>query len=240
MLVMDMLPIHVVKLPGHWMTNGSINPLIRTWEEVRHYGEQWTEISRIAAINAGIKTSWPWNPTEAEAKATFEAYRNRKSEPGWQRGDGILPGIHTTAQLLAKHGNTACLAQCQDIRDLCECLKLTGSYNGFDDDKSIAAFVEFNRARFYGNDNCNTGRDAYEYHFGWEGSHVVYIEYRAYGGEMNVLTPGWRGYYKMDSDRFKAHCQELAIQTNADESDCVEDVPSSRAGSSCKWRLWWD
>jgi hypothetical protein len=158
----------------------------------------------------------------------------RPKSPSWQRRAPLIGNAHTTAQLLAKHGNLDCRAQCVDIADLLACFRLMGSYNGFEHDKAAREFQAFNRAQYYSDNNCNNGTDAFTYFYGWEGSHVVYIRAVFYN-RFRVLSPDWKTEEDMSREDFGVACSLLGKHTDADEND-----QSSESDNSVTWRLWWD
>lgn len=222
----------------NWVCNGSINPLLRTVEQLKQAaGENFPEAVRWLSMR--LPDDPCAYPSKAHTDVQLDEIAARGLEvtrtPVWRRDNrAILPGIFTTAQMLAKRGNLDCRALCADIHDLTACFDLMGSYNNFDACAAGAAFHKFNKAQYYGPDNCNTGHDAYRYWFGWEGSHVVYIQ-ALFLGKYRVLTPDWLHEHDLLKADFVALCQSLARQTEADESD--ED---SHSDNCITWRLWWD
>ena len=171
----------------------------------------------------------PHDP-QAEPKDLFLTYRTSLSRYG--KPDGYLPGIHTTAQFIAKHGGTDSRARCACLDDLLCCFDLCGSYNGFNAEKAKRAFLAFNKAHYHNANNPNNGKDAFQYHFAWEGSHAVYISVSTYYWEhgLRILSTDWRHNRELTRDQFTNSCVALGRWVKADESDATEDG----------WRLWWD
>jgi hypothetical protein len=212
--------------PLNWRCNGGINPLIRTFEQFTQVaGSELHEALRWALI--GVQSRGVPETAIGTPAMLFAAYR-KLDKPAHQE---LLPGISSPGQYLAKHGNLQCRAQCADLEDLLQCFRLVGSYNGWEHDKGIAAFRVFHAYRYLNADNPNNGGDAFTYHFGWEGSHVVYIEpaNHWYGG-LQILDESWSRYREVSREEFAHRCRALGRRCNADESDACEDG----------WRLWWD
>ncbi|MDP3072628.1 MAG: hypothetical protein Q8N18_20205 [Opitutaceae bacterium] len=217
-----------------WRCNGSLDPLIRDYahlgELCQHSPTEITEAGRICAIALRHNT-YPESPESA--RAVFETWQAERRVPSWQRRPEHLPGIRTPAQFLAKHGNTHCRAACADAADLAHCAKLVGSYNGFDAPVFIRQLAEFNRRVFYNACNPNNGGDLFHFAFGWESSHVVYVEFNATSGnELNATSTHWR---KLTAAQFCCACQSLGELTHADENSPVADDDGR-----VTWRLWWD
>jgi hypothetical protein len=219
----------------NWRCNGSINPLIRSVEQLRAVsGEEFREAARWCATSLQQDTQDWSRRSSSELEAVVQKFFERRVEPRWQRAREILPRVRSAAQFLAKHGNTDCRAQCEDLADLLTCFALVGSYNFFDATIGAAAFHRFNRAQFFSENNPNTGRDAFTYSFGWEGSHAVYIRLILTFG-VKVLSPDWRHWQHYTAEDFKRDCQRLARESSADESGLFESDETVQT-----WRLWWD
>lgn len=232
-----------VPKPARWMCNGSINPLIRSVMQLKEIctdDADWREAVRCLDIQLSCYGQYPsvYTPelTETQLRDIAQRWLEWRATPFWKRSgkEEIAPGMRTTAQLLSKHGNLHCRAECCDIDDICRCFELAGSYNDFDSNLAIREFRRFNLGQYYSNDNPNTGSDAFHYHFGWEGSLVVYIDARFYLG-LKTLSRDWKHWTECDPDTFAAMCRDLGKRTRADESDLSEDHKDSRT-----WRLWWD
>ena len=140
------------------------------------------------------------------------------------------------AQLLAIAGNLNCRAECDDLKDLIQCFRLMGSYNGFDHTEAERWFKKFNLRQYYNQDNCNNGNDLFKYSYGWEGSHVVYISCNWYCSGAKCIAPDGKHYREFTQDDFQGLCRWLGGKTAADESDISED----HDGKFLTWRLWWD
>lgn len=220
----------------HWLCNGGINPLIRTEQDLGIASRDDADfLEGVRYMRIHLECFHKLNAGDLALASTSEVCRKyfelRDRPPRREIGN---TGCFSTAQLLAKHGNTDCRAQCANLRDLLACFKLMGSYNNFEDDKSSLVFERFNRLSYFGETNPNTGIDAFQYHFGWEGSHVVYIRYR--NRYLNsVLTADWRHYEEYTSEQFTSDCERLGRNVDADECDLSDEDEASP-----EFRLWWD
>lgn len=218
-----------------WRCNGGINPLIRTEEELADCCETEAEFKEaIRWMKIHLECHHKVTSGELMLATPAEICKRYRESLSMSRRPEILPGITTAAQLLAKHGNLHCLAECDSIRDLQRCFALMGNVNEFNTSRVSVAFGRFNRVAYYSVDNPNTGRDAFTYEIGKECSEVVYITFRCLY-LTKVLTPDWRHFVEYTPDDFQSDCRILARATRADESDCVE-ADEHRV----KWRLWWD
>lgn len=231
-----------VEIDG-WLCNGSINPLIRSYPQLKELaGADLSKALRYAAIEletyfhiGGYMNQDLEGVTESEREGLFNEWMQHKKRPFWKTLE-LIPGsgIRTTAQLLAKHGNLNCRAACCDIEDLCEALRLGESCNGLDAPKVAAEFRRFNLLRYYGPCNPNAGLDVFHYSYGCEGTTVVYID-AIFTGRMLTLSPDWKHYTELDRTTFEILCTDLGRRTMADEScKCAEYK------ESVTWRLWWD
>ena len=237
--------IHHIQLDG-WLCNGGIDPLITSVAQLMKVCNSYTEIPaqdyreavRYAAIHMEAITHLPpmWEHgkrndcTSPELDAIAMRYFDEIRVPGWKRARPIMKDTWTTAQLLAKHGNTSCLAQCEDVEDLIQAIRLAGSYNGFEAELAITGFRSFNRAQFYNAKNPNNGRDLFTYEFGWEGSLVIYVSFNPQYGRK--LLPGWRDWCDLPPSEFIADCGQLGRALNADESSLQNNT-----GIECQWRF---
>lgn len=226
-----------------WLCNGSIYPLIRDYEQLKAIAG--ADISR-AICYVSIELACHFHEGESltpqqcaalsdsQRCALFASWLQHKRQPSWRRLPPILKAgdyePRTTAQLLARHGNLHCQAECCDIQDLCAALRYTQGYNDFDPFLVAMAFERFNVGRYYTNHNPNSGRDCFTYFYGWEGSSVVYIQ--APRLPILALDRKWQHWTELDTPTFAAMAQALATTTKADECTCSE-------GGSL-WRLWWD
>lgn len=236
----------------NWKCNGSIHPLIGSVDRLKQIAVgEYDEAVRWAAIHLDtyhkeyVKEHYPrvrslfkdcgeWSsvpPHEMDRIVqTFMVFRNI---PFWKNGPEIASGCRTTAQLLAKHGNTDCLAACNDFEDLVQCFCLTGQYNNFDPLKASKVFGRLGKLRrYYGAWNPNSGNELIDFKFGNEGSTVVYA--RLPGSKAMVISN--REMTEADDftpDDFKRMCVGVGRDSLADESDWVD-------GDGGWWRFWWD
>jgi len=224
-----------------WLCNGSINPLIRDFLTLAQIaGDELEKALWYCAIELEVHGKEKEISQEEIARFTpeqrmalFYRWYNWKNRPRWKHNE-ILPGIWTTAQLLARHGSLDCRSRCADLRDLTTAIRLTESYNEFEPLSVALAFEEFNLARFFNNNNPNTGQDCFDYFYGWEGSSVIYIRASFRYGLM-AMDNAWARWFRVTPESFKVRCEGLAGRINADESwasDADEDTIT--------WRLWWD
>lgn len=232
-----------VHIPG-WLCNGSINPLIRHYLQLKVIaGANLSQAICYASVEMecyfhegkAFTQEQIEQMTDAEKAAVFYAWQQRKRAPAWKRRKPILQDgsyePRTAAQLLARHGNLECRAKCEDIEDLCASLRFTHSYNDFDASEVASAFERFNLERYYENANPNAGRDIFTYFYGWEGSSVIYIQSR-FTYRILALSQDWKRWTELTKSTFGSLVQTLAERTKADECDCREDGEL--------WRLWWD
>jgi hypothetical protein len=234
-----------------WKCNGGISPMIRNWETLaRVAGAELPEAIRWMAIELhtyklpGLPASLAlvmekggtWGPSPEEMRLTAHAFFSDRATSIWWKHAPLLsnPDIYTTAQFLAKHGGTNSRAQCADLADLCRCYEIQGSYNDLDAHVLIAELKKFNKARFYQVHNPNTGKDAFEYLYGWEGSSVLYISAPMLY-PLRVLSADWKNWFELGPDELGVMVQTLARRTKADECGKSEDRKEWQ-----QWRLWWD
>lgn len=227
---------------GSWLCNGSINPLIRDYRKLeQHAKEDLNKALWYCAIELEVYFHEKAHSQEEIAAMSpqlkaglFYHWYQVKHAPSWKRRPQIVPGIFTPAQFLAKHGNLDCRAKCDDFSDLCAALNLVQSFNEFNAPAVAREFDRFNLSRYFLQDNPNTGRDAWEYYLGWEGTLAIYIS-AVFHYPLFVLDRAWEHWTQCDRETFGDMVKALARATKADEC--------GRAGTSdtiVTWRLWWD
>lgn len=226
----------------NWRCNGTINPLIREYPQLCKIAGpelpealRWCSIAMECYYHEG-KSLTPEEAaklTNQQGAALFYSWYQH-SHRLINRGPEIMPGIQTTAQLLAKHGNLYCLAECVDCIDLCKAISLTRGYNDFDPQAVSLEFGRFNLARIYPTDNPNAGRDAFKYYYGCECSAVIYIEANFRYG-LRVMDRAWQHWTELDPQTFGVMVKELGRRCRADECNQSEETECSAT-----WRLWWD
>ena len=234
--------------PTSLITNGNINPLIRSLPQLREVaGDQlpqalWTMRSALdtAKIPCPVPCVHPIPDAAAELVVhTYFGARRRLGFP-FSRSERkpLLPDIYTPAQFLARHGNGDCHAACEDFTDLCACLRMVGDYNDFDNELCRRELHAFNRPAWYGPDNTNTGKDAFQWQFGWEGSLVLYVSIVTCQLAFPLLSHDFSTLTTYSAEELSAEFQALGQRCRADETDPVRQW--SNGTLSLEWRFWWD
>jgi len=240
-------------LLGGWRCNGGINPLIRDEPHLMTVaGPEFLEAVRWVAIHmhaykrpglpAAVEEQMQkgvFDPTCEQIHATLGAFFADRNHPRWKLRPELIPGtgIHTAAQLMAKHGNLDWYVKCEDCADLIQCFTLMQGYNNFDPREAIEKFLEFNPRAYYNRCNPNNGADLFEYHLAAEGSHAVYIEFR---GGMRIESMQPMEVEAMTPEEFDNICDYLGMCLMADENHLQPVTTDCLGGKHLTWRLWWD
>lgn len=151
-----------------------------------------------------------------------------------------LKDCNTSAQAVTKicyNEETRSLTfrvECEDLKDLLECVKIIDGYNEFDwktVNANLAQYADFKR--FYSAENRNNGNDLLKYDIGREGSPVMYIKYfvPSIGGNKYTENGEVREFTK---EIFEKNMRALGALVKADECDFGND------GCYEYCRLWWD
>jgi len=221
-----------------WRCNGGINPLIQSLEAFKAIsGHEPDEAIRRLKIEAEFRQRGFFDEKQATKAGELtpdQAWHFLETLPRYRKRKDILPGISTTAQLLTKHGNLDCRAGCRDVKDLLRCVDLVGSYNDHDAELARRTIERFNRMLYYNDNNPNNTNDLFHYQFGWEGSHVIYVELRHHG-KSKVLRDDFRAWRDYKVIEFKADCMTAGELMKADESNIVDENDFA-----AQWRWWWD
>jgi len=146
--------------------------------------------------------------------------------------------VQVTTKVCCLNNFIRCLewrAECRNLEDLKECIKIIDSYNDFEAESICEALDKYaSLKRFYNEDNPNNKEDFFTFEIGREGSPVIYIKFMR---RMQIFKDGKlipSEARTMTKEDFEMRMRALAEIARPQELHFSED------GLYHVCRMWWD
>ena len=125
--------------------------------------------------------------------------------------------------------------QCENLKDLQECVRVIEGYNEFEWKRVNKALDEyFSIKRYYNKDNSNNGNNLFDFDIAREGSVAMYIKFYQGLGDNTMCYSKDGKIEKFTKENFKTLSKAFQHDARADECDIYDE------GGYLVCRLWWD